>query len=61
MKIEDLHIESARLAAARSLSPDELEQAWVAGRTMTLEQAVAAADELRRDAKESSTGRGRAE
>jgi len=61
MKIEDLHIESARLAAARSLSPDELEQAWVAGRTMTLDQAVTDAGELRRDVKESSTGRGRAE
>ena len=47
MRIEDLHIESAQLAAARSLSPDELDQAWAEGRAMTLESAIDVARELR--------------
>lgn len=47
MRIEDLHIESARSAASRSLSPAESEEAWAAGRAMTLDQAAAAVDELR--------------
>ncbi len=40
MFLEPLDIEDARSAAARVLSPESLEQAWVEGGAMTLEQAV---------------------
>ncbi len=44
--LEPLHIEDARSAAARLLSPENLEQAWTEGRAMTLEQAVDYANQL---------------
>jgi non-specific serine/threonine protein kinase len=57
MRIEDLHIESARSAASRSLTPDELEAAWATGRTMTLDEAISAADDLHRAGIERATDR----
>ena len=47
MGVEELHIEPARSAAARSLSDDELERAWVEGRALDLEEAIELARSLR--------------
>ena len=47
MRIEDLHIDPARAAAARSLDPATLARSWSEGRTMSLEQAIDAARSLR--------------
>lgn len=47
MKLEPLGLENARTAAARLLSPGELERAWAEGRKMTLEESAERAKELR--------------
>ena len=47
MKLEPLGLENARTAAARLLSPGELDRAWAEGRTMTLAESAERAKELR--------------
>ena len=47
MRIEDLHIDPARVAAERLLDPVELEQAWARGRKLSLQEAIGAARSLR--------------
>ena len=47
MRVEDLHIEPARIAAARFLERAELEQAWAEGRALSLQEAIDAARSLR--------------
>jgi predicted ATPase/DNA-binding SARP family transcriptional activator len=46
MRVEDLHIEPARAAAARALDPVELEEAWAEGRALSLQEAIDAARSL---------------
>lgn len=46
--LESLHIEDAKSIATPLLAPAILEQAWVEGRAMTLDQAVETAKELER-------------
>lgn len=43
---ESLGIEDAKVAAAKVLSPESLEQAWAQGRAMSLEEAVGQAHQL---------------
>ena len=47
MGLEEIHIEPARTAAARSLTEDELEHAWKQGRALDLEEAIGLARSLR--------------
>ena len=54
MRIEDLHIPSARETAATMLEDHELEVAWELGRTWSLDQAIIAAQELQRDPQRST-------
>ena len=47
MRVEDLHIEPARSAAARTLDPAQLAQLWTEGRALSLDEAIDAARSLR--------------
>mgnify|MGYP001825449457 CR=1 FL=1 len=47
MRVEDLHIKPARAAAAGSLSPVEIEQAWNTGRSLDLREAMELARSFR--------------